>query len=120
MFHGIVWLPTVSKVKLHQLESMIFMSGVQYVIRSLVLNDKYNGKESQVCCQVLHFWHVFLADQNAFCGNNIVEEGEECDCGYEGECQEQCCYPAGTQQGKPCSLRPNSYCRYVTFQQTNE
>jgi len=30
----------------------------------------------------------------AFCGNKIVEEGEECDCGFdEHECTEQCCHP---------------------------
>jgi len=30
----------------------------------------------------------------AFCGNKIVEEGEECDCGFdENECSEQCCHP---------------------------
>ncbi|XP_032512584.2 disintegrin and metalloproteinase domain-containing protein 10 [Danaus plexippus] len=30
----------------------------------------------------------------AFCGNKIVEVGEECDCGYnENECKDRCCYP---------------------------
>ncbi|KYN13236.1 Disintegrin and metalloproteinase domain-containing protein 10 [Trachymyrmex cornetzi] len=30
----------------------------------------------------------------AFCGNKIVEAGEECDCGYDDdECVDKCCYP---------------------------
>ncbi|XP_025152954.1 disintegrin and metalloproteinase domain-containing protein 10 isoform X1 [Harpegnathos saltator] len=30
----------------------------------------------------------------AFCGNKIVEAGEECDCGYDDdECTDKCCYP---------------------------
>jgi disintegrin and metalloproteinase domain-containing protein 10 len=32
--------------------------------------------------------------KGAFCGNKIVEDGEECDCGYDDEeCEEKCCYP---------------------------
>ncbi len=34
------------------------------------------------------------ATNGTFCGNKIVEEGEECDCGFTyEECDEQCCYP---------------------------
>lgn len=33
-------------------------------------------------------------DRGPFCGNKIVEEGEECDCGYNAqECTEMCCVP---------------------------
>jgi len=38
--------------------------------------------------------NCFQENDGAFCGNKIVEIGEECDCGFdEHECQEQCCYP---------------------------
>ncbi|XP_041970782.1 disintegrin and metalloproteinase domain-containing protein 10 [Aricia agestis] len=42
----------------------------------------------------------------AFCGNKIVEVGEECDCGYdEIECKDKCCYP---RQVSPYDLERNS------------
>ena len=38
--------------------------------------------------------NCFTESNGAFCGNKIVEEGEECDCGFDdNECAEQCCYP---------------------------
>lgn len=45
------------------------------------------------------------------CGNGIVEEDEECDCGFSEElCSEdqKCCNPANSsdplKEGKPCEL----------------
>ncbi|CAH1126819.1 unnamed protein product [Ceutorhynchus assimilis] len=38
--------------------------------------------------------NCFSASAGAFCGNKIVEAGEECDCGYDdNECRDKCCYP---------------------------
>ncbi|XP_015434819.1 PREDICTED: disintegrin and metalloproteinase domain-containing protein 10 [Dufourea novaeangliae] len=38
--------------------------------------------------------NCFTASAGAFCGNKIVEAGEECDCGYDDdECVDKCCYP---------------------------
>lgn len=38
--------------------------------------------------------NCFLASEGAFCGNKIVEIGEECDCGFnDEECSDRCCYP---------------------------
>ena len=62
-----------------------------------------------------------LPSQNFWikCGNKIVEEGEECDCGFdEAECAEQCCHPrtfgssADTTQvnDKSCKLKPGKEC----------
>ncbi|XP_044757253.1 disintegrin and metalloproteinase domain-containing protein 10 isoform X2 [Coccinella septempunctata] len=82
--------------------------------------------------------NCFTSSAGAFCGNKIVEAGEECDCGYdENECQDKCCYPrtlsiedrrnstakgcqrrAGTQcspsQGPCCS---SETCKFVPFYQ---
>jgi len=43
-----------------------------------------------------------------YCGNGVVEEGEECDCGDEFQClvTRSCCYPpTGGEDNKPCSTR---------------
>ena len=57
-----------------------------------------------------------------FCGNKIVEEGEECDCGYdEHECKERCCYPRILTEAMKrenasavqCARRAHTQCRLV-------
>lgn len=63
--------------------------------------------------------NCFTENNGAFCGNKIVEEGEECDCGYdEQECQEDCCYPlkisdrlrSDNSSAKECTRRRNAVC----------
>lgn len=63
--------------------------------------------------------NCFSASAGAFCGNKIVEAGEECDCGYDiNECQDQCCYPrildkteaAANKTAKGCNRRTNTQC----------
>ena len=55
----------------------------------------------------------------ALCGNNIVEPGEECDCGHTIEvCDDPCCYPAkipdwlrsANHSARPCSFNTRSQC----------
>ncbi|KAB7502289.1 Disintegrin and metalloproteinase domain-containing protein 10 [Armadillidium nasatum] len=62
--------------------------------------------------------NCFKATDGAFCGNKIVEQGEECDCGYDDkDCDEICCYPkliskadkARDPNAKPCTRR-NTQC----------
>uniref|UniRef100_A0A0A9WUF9 ADAM10 endopeptidase n=3 Tax=Lygus hesperus TaxID=30085 RepID=A0A0A9WUF9_LYGHE len=64
-------------------------------------------------------WNCFEASAGAFCGNKIVEDGEECACGYDGdECNDKCCYPrlvsdldkARNSSAKGCSRRANTQC----------
>jgi len=55
----------------------------------------------------------FTEPQSAICGNGVVELGEECDCGWEEDCTEKCCYPMRSTQvrnEKPCTLRPFQNC----------
>lgn len=45
------------------------------------------------------------------CGNQIVEEGEECDCGYKEDCLDKCCYDANHENPSlRCKLRPGAQC----------
>lgn len=58
----------------------------------------------------------------AFCGNKIVEAGEECDCGYDdNECVDKCCYPRQVSEldkikndtAKGCHRKYGTQCRYA-------
>jgi len=44
------------------------------------------------------------------CGNGILEDGEECDCGYPEDCKgvDDCCIPAG--EVDECKLKPGKVC----------
>jgi len=63
--------------------------------------------------------NCFLASEGAFCGNKIVESGEECDCGFnDEECQDKCCYPRLINEtdlslnatAKGCTRRKRTQC----------
>ena len=55
----------------------------------------------------------FAEPQVSLCGNGVIEDGEECDCGWEEDCRDSCCFPqrryppAGET---PCTLTPGSIC----------
>ena len=34
-----------------------------------------------------------ISAKGPFCGNGLVEDGEECDCGFDNECEDPCCNP---------------------------
>ncbi|XP_018561635.1 disintegrin and metalloproteinase domain-containing protein 10 [Anoplophora glabripennis] len=55
----------------------------------------------------------FTEPKTAICGNGVVEEGEECDCGWEEDCRDQCCFPMRRYapiDEPPCHLTPRSIC----------
>jgi len=55
----------------------------------------------------------FQEPKKALCGNGVVEAGEECDCGWEEDCDEDCCWPQRTTfppHEKPCTLKPKRDC----------
>ena len=51
--------------------------------------------------------------QASLCGNGVVEDGEECDCGWEEDCRDSCCFPQRRYpppEEVPCTLTPGSVC----------
>ena len=57
-----------------------------------------------------------VAAAEAICGNGIVEEGEECDCGYDEDksCKiDKCCKGRTGAKEEPgdCKLLPEKTCR---------
>ncbi len=60
---------------------------------------------------LIHCNCKILESDAAICGNQVVEEGEECDCGFKEDCTEDCCRVAGETNG--CTLKAGKTCRYV-------
>lgn len=50
----------------------------------------------------------FIQSDKAICGNKIVEENEQCDCGDQVTCTEKCCVPAGLN--RECKLQIKKQC----------
>jgi len=81
-----------------------------------VLNAVLNGLNGKKNC--------FKDSEEAFCGNRIVEDDEECDCGFQQDCHEHgdtCCYPRVSSKDedsgdneKACRRKEHTSCRYVT------
>lgn len=57
--------------------------------------------------------NCFRPSKQSFCGNQLKEDGEECDCGYSREdcsiMQDRCCYPREAGD-KGCRRKENSQC----------
>lgn len=57
---------------------------------------------------------LFIVEpQVSLCGNGVVEEGEECDCGWEEDCRDACCFPQRRYPPPaetPCTLTPSAVC----------
>ncbi|CAK9800445.1 Disintegrin and metalloproteinase domain-containing protein 10 [Anthophora quadrimaculata] len=55
----------------------------------------------------------FAEPQSAICGNGVVEDGEECDCGWEEDCNDPCCHPQRLHHAShevPCRLTDGAVC----------
>ncbi|XP_053945369.1 disintegrin and metalloproteinase domain-containing protein 10 isoform X2 [Anastrepha ludens] len=55
----------------------------------------------------------FTEPQVSICGNGVVEPGEQCDCGWEEDCKDKCCFPMSRHpriDEKPCTLTPRAMC----------
>lgn len=51
--------------------------------------------------------------QVAICGNGVVDPGEQCDCGWEDDCKDSCCFPMSRHPDpaeRPCTLTPAASC----------
>lgn len=52
----------------------------------------------------------FKRGDEPICGNKIVEENEQCDCGDENTCTEKCCIPAGKERACKLVLQSGILC----------
>lgn len=106
------------------------MRGNYIMFASATSGDRPNNSKFSSCSianissvldaiEVEKKWNCFKASAGAFCGNKIVEDGEECDCGYdEGECADHCCYPRVVSDmdkkrnisAKGCTRKANTQC----------
>ena len=68
------------------------------MVLDVIINER-NGK-----------YNCFVDNNDPFCGNNIVEAGEQCDCGYECS-NDNCCYGRLESTTNACKLKPNAACR---------
>ncbi|KAM8895035.1 disintegrin and metalloproteinase domain-containing protein 10 [Spinachia spinachia] len=79
--------------------------------------DKLNNNKFSIC-SIQNISAVLTKKRNdcfvesgqPICGNGLVEEGEDCDCGYSDQCKDPCCYNANEGEGKKCKLQPGKIC----------
>uniref|UniRef100_A0A8C2KRR4 ADAM metallopeptidase domain 9 n=1 Tax=Cyprinus carpio TaxID=7962 RepID=A0A8C2KRR4_CYPCA len=91
-------------------------------VQSCIMNSGASGSRNFSSCSADDFEKMILnsggrcllniprpdeAYSAPFCGNKLVDVGEECDCGSEEECgKDPCCEP------KTCKLRSGAQCAY--------
>uniref|UniRef100_A0A3Q3X175 Disintegrin and metalloproteinase domain-containing protein 10 n=1 Tax=Mola mola TaxID=94237 RepID=A0A3Q3X175_MOLML len=79
--------------------------------------DKVNNNKFSIC-SIRNISAVLMKKRDScfvesgepICGNGLVEDGEECDCGYSDQCKDPCCYNANEVDGKKCKLQPGKTC----------
>ncbi|XP_024859761.1 disintegrin and metalloproteinase domain-containing protein 10 isoform X2 [Kryptolebias marmoratus] len=73
-------------------------------------NDKFSPCSIEQISKVLKLKKddCFVVSDQPICGNQIVEEGEECDVGHRDT--DLCCYSAKEPVGVQCRLKPGKVC----------
>lgn len=75
-------------------------------------SSKIYDETRKIKIKVFNFFFSFpivTEPQQSICGNGVVEPGEQCDCGWEEDCKDSCCYPMSRHPNyneKPCTLTP--------------
>ncbi|XP_053387850.1 disintegrin and metalloproteinase domain-containing protein 10-like isoform X3 [Mercenaria mercenaria] len=89
---------------------------------SATMGDKVHNSEFSSCSKdnITRVIHAVLtstskfncfSESGPFCGNGIVEKGEECDCGFHGDCEDSCCIARNDpNHNKYCELTTNAQC----------
>ncbi|KAK6476802.1 disintegrin and metalloproteinase domain-containing protein 10-like [Huso huso] len=79
--------------------------------------DKLNNNKFSICSvrnisQVLEKKRgsCFVESGQPICGNGLVENGEQCDCGYSDQCKDECCYDANQPENLKCKLKEGKAC----------
>lgn len=98
--------------------------GNYIMFASATMGDKLHNSQFSACSKdnITRVLHAVLTNPTKyncfkqagpFCGNNIVEEGEDCDCGYDGDCKDQCCNARGSLENnreQECKLKAGKTC----------
>ncbi|XP_064471464.1 disintegrin and metalloproteinase domain-containing protein 10-like isoform X2 [Ornithodoros turicata] len=101
-------------------------AGNYLMFASAQIGDKPNNRKFSRCsiASIASVLHALLAGETdrpnclqapsgPFCGNKVVDTGEECDCGYGiRDCKDKCCYPRehGISNAKGCTLKASASC----------
>ena len=103
-------LSPCTKVQIYSMKSINWWLSLGICACLLGFHPKDELHEGEWTLSLLS-WHNANIPQTTtagYCGNGLVEEGEECDCGDEFQClvTRSCCYPpTGGEDNMPCSAR---------------
>ncbi|XP_013869658.1 disintegrin and metalloproteinase domain-containing protein 10 [Austrofundulus limnaeus] len=88
----------------------------QYLMFPYATNEVHDNNEKFSSCSIKHISKIlrlkkdicFVVSDQPICGNQIVEEGEECDVGHNDT--DLCCFSAKEHVGVQCRLKPGKVC----------
>ncbi|XP_072100121.1 disintegrin and metalloproteinase domain-containing protein 10 isoform X1 [Mobula birostris] len=91
-------------------------SGGNYLMFPFASNGLEYNNDKLSPCTIRHISKVLLEKKDQcfeesgrpICGNQLVEEGEECDVG--DSTNDPCCYGANDSKDKSCKLKPDKQC----------